>query len=188
MILQAVFKTLLYLHSGSTDISIGTPAANRGHYGLENLFGCFVNMLVLRSDLSGNPTFEELIVRERERCYAAYLHQEVPFQTVVAATRPKRVEGMTPLFQTVFSLRTLTGMNLSGSGLRTERIPLHNGTAKYDLALEVTDLDNGELELWSEFSLDRFDPGAITELLKSYEGVLKSIAMDPRRPLKELRL
>jgi non-ribosomal peptide synthetase component F len=188
VVLQAAFKTLLYLHSGSTDISIGTPAANRGNCGLDNLVGCFINMLVLRSDLSGNPTFEGLIEREQERCYGAYLHQEVPFQTVVADIRPKRVPGVTPLFQMAFSLRAPTAMNLSGTGLRGERIPLHNGTAKYELSVEVIGLDNGELELRSEFSNDRFDSSAITEMLKSYEELLKGIAMDPRRHLDDLRL
>ena len=79
-------------------------------------------------------------------------------------------------------------MNLSGTGLRGERIPLHNGTAKYELSVEVIGLDNGELELRSEFSNDRFDSSAITEMLKSYEELLKGIAMDPRRHLDDLRL
>ena len=185
--LETAFKVLLYHYCESTDISIGAPAANRVHNDLEHMVGFFVSMLVLRSDLSGNPTFAALIKRERETCYAAYKHQEVPFQTVVANVPTTRLPGVHPLFQVVFSLRTIPPLDLSETGVRGERIFLHNGAAKYDLSVDAVFQDDGEIELCAEYSQDLFDEKSVGHLLKSYENLLKRIAEDPNQCIDDLK-
>jgi non-ribosomal peptide synthetase component F len=187
VMLEAAFKVLLHRHCGDADISVGTPAANRGYRALDHLVGCFISMLVLRSDLSGNPSFEELVKRERERCYTAYVHQEVPFQMLVRDIAPRRELGVHPLFQVLFSLRTLGGIDLSGSGVHGERVHLHNGTAKYDLSVEATVRDDGEIDLWAEYRVERFEAATVAGWLEEYEALLRAVATDPGRSIADLK-
>ena len=105
MVLMAAFKVLLYRYSGQRDIVVGTPIANRKRGELEGLIGFFVNTLALRTDLSGDPTFQELLKREREVALGAYGHQDIPFEQLVAELRPERNLGHSPIFQVMLALQ-----------------------------------------------------------------------------------
>ena len=105
MTLLAAFQVLLYRYTGQEDLSIGTPVANRHHPGVEKLIGFFVNTLVLRTDLSGAPTFRQLLQRVRKVALEAYAHQDVPFEMLVEKLHPERDLSHNPLFQVAFTVQ-----------------------------------------------------------------------------------
>src|SRR6185437_1960347 len=120
---MAAFKVLLMRYSGQEDISVGTAIANRARKEIEGLIGFFVNTLVMRTDLSGNPSFRELLRREREVALGAYAHQEAPFEKLVEELNPERDLSRSPLFQVMMTLQQagretlyLPGVKLSGVG------------------------------------------------------------------------
>jgi non-ribosomal peptide synthetase component F len=106
MTLLAAFQVLLHRYSGQSDIVVGSPIANRTHIEIEKLIGFFVNTLVLRGDLSGNPTFCELLQRVRHVALDAYDHQDLPFERLVEELEPDRHLNRTPFFQVMFQLRS----------------------------------------------------------------------------------
>ena len=116
MVLMAAFKVLLYRYSGQRDIVVGTPIANRKRGELEGLIGFFVNTLALRTDLSGDPTFQELLKREREVALGAYGHQDIPFEQLVAELRPERNLGHSPIFQVMLALQNAPEGGIEGRG------------------------------------------------------------------------
>jgi hypothetical protein len=138
MTLMAAFKTLLHRYTSAEDILVGTTIANRNHPEIERLIGFFVNTLVLRTDLSGNPTFSELLAREREVALEAYAHQDVPFEKLVEELQPERRLSHTPLFQVVFSMQNDPMPVSELPGLSLTRIEVDSGTAMFDLVLGIT--------------------------------------------------
>ena len=107
MVLLTAFQALLGRYTGLEDIAVGTPTASRSRVETEKLIGIFINVLVLRTDLAGTPTFRELLARVRETCRVAYIHQDLPFAKLIEALRPKRDPSTTPLFQVMFNLENL---------------------------------------------------------------------------------
>jgi len=107
MTLLAAFQILLYRYTGQNDVAVGSPIAGRGRSEIEGLIGFFVNMLVLRSDLSGNPTFRELLSRVRKTALCAYEHQDVPFEKLVEVLHPERDLSRSPLFQVMFAFQNI---------------------------------------------------------------------------------
>jgi amino acid adenylation domain-containing protein len=193
MTLMAAFKVVLMRYSGLEDISVGTVIANRARKEVEGLIGFFVNTLVMRTDLSGNPSFSELLKRERQVALGAYAHQELPFEKLVEELNPERDLSRNPLFQVMMTLQharsetlDLPGVKLSGdfseSGLGKE-----TQTGKFDLTLSITDLGR-ELAGGMEYSLDLFEAGTIKRLTGHYVNVLEGIAKDCERPISELSL
>lgn len=185
MTLICVFQILLGLYSGQDDVLVGMPVAGRSLIETEGLIGCFVNTLVLRGNLSGNPTFRELIKRTREAALGAYTHQEAPFEKLVEKLRPERSLSRSPLFQVMFVLQDETKPELILPGLQVSSMPVETATAKFDLALSVIERVKG-LDLCLSFSTDLFDPASITLMLEDFRLLLETIVADPAQHLSDL--
>ena len=147
MTLLAAFQVLLQKYSGQDDIVVGAPIAKRDRPELETLIGFFINSLVLRTDLTGNPTFRELLRRVREVALGAYEHQDVPFEKLVEQLKPERNLSHSPLFQVVFALQNAPAAPLKLEGLTATALAVDNGTAKFDLTLSLQE-EAGELKGW----------------------------------------
>ncbi|MDZ7960511.1 MAG: amino acid adenylation domain-containing protein [Aulosira sp. DedQUE10] len=187
MTLLAAFETLLYRYTQQEDIAVGTPIANRNRSEIEGLIGFFVNSLVLRTDFSGNPTFQELLHRVREVTLAAYAHQELPFEKLVEELQQERDLSRHPLFQVVFSLQNTPIQALDLPGLRLSQFEFDSRTAKLDL----------EFHLWQDleslkgqviYSSDLFDDITITRMLGHFQTLLDSIVANPEQHLTDLPL
>jgi amino acid adenylation domain-containing protein len=186
MLMLGAFKALLHSYSGATDIVVGTDVANRNHIETEGLIGFFANQLVLRTDLSGDPSFSEILARVREVALGAYAHQDLPFDKVVEALKPERDLSRNPLFQVMFGFRNAPMSSLSLPDLSLIAFPLEDGTAVFDLSFYLTDTPQGLAGLL-RFNTDIFDTATITRMWQRYETLLSYVADDPTRKLSELR-
>jgi amino acid adenylation domain-containing protein/non-ribosomal peptide synthase protein (TIGR01720 family) len=187
MTLLAAFKLLLARYTGQEDIVLGTPIAGRTQRETENLIGFFANTLVLRSDLSGNPSFRELLRRVRETALGAFAHQETPFEQIVEALKLERNLSYTPLFQIVFMLQNTPSTALDLAELKTEPFLTDTPLAKFDLQLglwEIGDELHGELL----YNADLYDDTTIQRLSWHFVQLLRSIAAEPDRPVMLLPL
>ena len=184
MTLLAAFKTLLFRYSGQSDMIVGAPIANRTRVELENLIGFFVNTLVLRTDLSGNPTFLELLVRVREVTLAAYAHQDMPFEKLVEELQPARDLSYNPLFQVMFVLQ-----NTETRDVQIE--PQHNlpqfsvGTSRFDLTLCALETVDGLMTVF-EYNTTLFDDSTIISMSENFKVLLESAVSDPEQRIREL--
>ncbi|MEU6371507.1 condensation domain-containing protein, partial [Streptomyces sp. NPDC046931] len=181
MVVQAAFAALLSRMGAGTDIPIGTPVAGRTDEALDDLVGFFVNTLVLRTDLSGDPTFRELVDRVRETDLAAYAHQDVPFEHLVETLNPARSMSRHPLFQVMLAYQNdapaeLRLPNLTLAGELTE-----TGTSKFDLLLRITERETntGGMECLLEFAVDLFERGTVEGLVERFVRLLSVVVADP---------
>ncbi|HET9358456.1 MAG TPA: amino acid adenylation domain-containing protein, partial [Vicinamibacterales bacterium] len=187
MTLVAAYKTLLYRNVGQDDIVVGTDLAGRNQAELEGLIGFFVNLLVLRTDLSGNPTFRALLARVRETAMGAFAHQDVPFDRLVEELQPKRHRSRTPLFQMLFVMENIPMETLRLPGLTMTPMPNQADTARFDLALFVREQDGGLVTKWT-YKTDLFDRGTIQRMANQYVALLEHIAAAPDTRVNELAL
>jgi len=187
MLLLTAFQVLLLRYSGQEDIVVGTPIANRTRAELENLIGCFINMLVLRTDLSGNPAFRELLRRVREVALHAYAHQDLPFEQLVEAMQPERSLSHTPLFQVMFVWQESSEQAWTLPGLALSPLQIESGTAKFDLTLFLWEQAD-ELVGVLEYNTDLFEASTIERLLTHYQYLLESIVAKPSQSLAHLAL
>ena len=171
MTMLAAFQTLLFRYTGQTDIAVGTPIANRGRSELEGLIGFFVNTLVLRTDLSGGPSFRELLERVRKVALDAYAHQDLPFEKLVEELRPERELNRTPLFQVMFVLQNAPSGDLDFAGLRVRTESIDTDTAKFDLTLYGLDEVDG-LRLVLEYNTDLYERSTGERLLGHMERLM----------------
>lgn len=187
MTLFAVFSVFLGHYSTQDDIVIGTPIAGRNQPELEDLVGFFVNTLVLRCDLSGSPSFQELLQRTRRTVLDGFSHQDVPFEKLVEVLQPERDLSRNPLFQVLFVLQDadIAPETVEGVHFALERIPTK--TAKFDLNLEIVD-NTESLECRWEFSTDLFDPSTIARFHQHFETLLIAALESPSEALPALRL
>ena len=183
--LLAVFQTLLHRYTGQTDIVVGTPVAGRTRVELEGLIGLFVNTLVMRTDLSGDPSFRQLLRRVWKVALDSFAHQDLPFEKLVEALRPKRSMSHTPLVQVAFQLRNVPKQALELRGLEARDFEFDIGIAKFDLAVEMVETSQGLFCLF-EYNNDLFDDSTIARMLGHFEMLLESIAGDPERRLSAL--
>jgi amino acid adenylation domain-containing protein len=187
MLLLAATQTLLHRYSSQEDILIGSPVAGRTLVETENLVGLFLGTLVLRGDLSGNPTFRELLKRTRKTALDAYAHQELPFEKLVDALQPQRDLSRSPLFQVMFVLQNEPLRPLELAGLKLQPVHSHSGTAKFDLMFSLEESEGG-LGGFVEYNTDLFDESTITRMLGHFETLLAGIVANPEQRLSELPL
>ncbi|GAB5535917.1 MAG: hypothetical protein Rubg2KO_21660 [Rubricoccaceae bacterium] len=187
MVLLAAYQTLLHRTTGDEDIAVGVPVTNRTRAEVQPLIGFFLDTVVVRSDLEGDPSFETLLGQVKRRVMEAFTHQEVPFQTIVDALQPERQAGGSPLFQTMFVLQQPPEMPELGPELRVESVPVETGAAKFDLTLFATE-SPGALELMVEYATDRFEADTIDRMLEQMEVLLAGIVEAPETPLSQLPL
>ncbi|HEU4508037.1 MAG TPA: amino acid adenylation domain-containing protein [Pyrinomonadaceae bacterium] len=189
MTLLATFQTLLSRYSGQDGFAIGTPIAGRNRAETESLVGFFVNTLVLRTDLSGSPTFVELLRRVREAALGAYAHQDVPFELLVEELQPQRDMSRSPLFQVMMVFHNAPAADVQTSGnLELGSIGVENQTAKFDLTLAVSETTNGHLHTVWEYNTDLFAPATIERMMKHFEVLLDGVVQNPERQLSEFQL
>ena len=174
MTLLATFQLLLACYSGQDDIVVGTNVANRNQTETEGLIGFFVNMLVLRSDLSGDPSFRELLMRVREVALNAYAHQDVPFEQLVAELRPERNLSHAPLFQVVFTLQNAPLALPQMPGLIMTPLKIASRTAKYDIVFNIADGEQGLIGAL-EYNTQLFDAATITRLASHFATLLEAV-------------
>ncbi|MCW3052829.1 MAG: Non-ribosomal peptide synthetase component, partial [Chthonomonadales bacterium] len=187
MTLLAAFQVLLARYSGQEDIVVGTPIANRTQEQLENLIGFFVNTLALRGDLSGDPTFVELLGRVRETALQAYAHQDLPFEKLVEELQPERSLQHNPLFQVMFILQNTTSVTLEMDGLQATPLPLDTGATLFDLTLSAVESETG-LQLSVQYATDLFDPSTIERMLTHLQILLEAVVATPEQPISCLPL
>ena len=187
MLLQAAFKVLLARYSGSEDIVLGTPIAGRQRGETEAVAGLFLNTLVLRSDLSGNPGFPELLARVRATTLGAYAHQDLPFEKLVDELRPERQLSYSPVFQVLFNLRVQSGGEPQFAGLDVEYIDVQRPTAMFDLALSADEAEQS-LSFEFEYSTDLFERTTVAQIATHFGNLLDSIAANPTARIYDLNL
>ncbi|HEY0737558.1 MAG TPA: amino acid adenylation domain-containing protein, partial [Herpetosiphonaceae bacterium] len=187
MTLLAAWNTLLYRYSGQADIAVGTPVAGRTHPELEDLIGFFVNTLVVRTDLTGAPSFAELVARVRATCLDAYAHQDLPFEVVVDALQPERDLSRQPLFQVMFALQNTPRSTITLPDLTLDPVARERLTAKFDLSCELTETVNG-LVGSLEYRTDLFDAARIERMAAHFAVLLHAVVADPDQRIDRLPL
>ena len=187
MVLLAAFKVLVYRYNHQPDVIIGSPIANRNQPEIENLIGYFVNTQVLRTDLSGNPSFAELLGRVRETTLGAWECQDVPFEWLVNTLRPERNLGQTPFFQIMFALQNANSGVLELPGLSIERLDVSTEAAKFDLTWMAEETQDG-LALHIEYRTSLFLPETIQQLARHYQHLLAAIVENPACEIDRLEL
>ena len=187
MTVLAAFKTLLYRYTGESDIVIGLPIAGRNRVETEGLIGCFVNMLVLRTDLSGNLSFRELLARVRKVAIEAYAHQDLPFEKLVDALRPDRKLSHTPLFQIVFLFQNAAAGTAPSQDQAWQALTIDSGTAAYDIVFYVAE-ENGEMGGYLRYNTTLFDAATVVQMVKHFENLLEDVTKNPELLLLEARL
>ncbi|MBW4417621.1 MAG: amino acid adenylation domain-containing protein [Myxacorys californica WJT36-NPBG1] len=187
MTLLAAFKVLLYCYTGQEDILVGSAIANRNRAETESLIGLFANTLVLRSDLSRNPTFRELLQRVRTATLGAYNHQDLPFEKLVETLQPERDLSRNPLFQVLFALRNIQMPTLELPELMLSSQDLERTTSRFDLSLNLWESPEG-LSGAFEYSQDLFDVGTVPRMVGHFQTLLEGIVADPDRSIVTLPL
>ena len=187
MTLLAAFGTLLHRYTDQDDIVVGSPVAGRNRIETEGLIGVFINTLVLRTDLSGNPTFWELLGRVRESALEAYAHQDLPFEKLVDELKPERNLSHTPLVQVMFNYEDFPDKVTENKGLRIDEFESDNKMALFDLTLEIVNKDE-ELSCKFEYNTDLFEEDTMERMLGHYETLLEGIIASSEQRLSELPL
>jgi amino acid adenylation domain-containing protein len=187
MVALAAFQVLLSKYSGSDDIVVGSPIAGRERDEVKGLIGFFVNTLVLRTDLSGDPSFREVLRRVREVTLGAYERQEVSFEKLVAELSPERSLGHSPLFQVSFTLDNAQGTGGRLAGLGVQGVETESEVAKFDLSLSLAETAQG-LRGGLNYSTDLFERGTIERMLGHLARVMEQVAADADVRLSRLAL
>jgi amino acid adenylation domain-containing protein/non-ribosomal peptide synthase protein (TIGR01720 family) len=185
--LLSAYSVLLHRHSGQSDIVFGSPIANRTRTETEGLIGLFINTLVLRCDVSGTPTFRELLARVKETCLGAYAHQDMPFERLVQELDSERDMSRSPLFQVIFNLQNAPREAIDLPGLSLRGMPSENTTAKTDLTFIMSERQ-GRMNGLLLYSSDLFEPATIDRLLERFQRLLAGITASPSLRVDELPL
>jgi amino acid adenylation domain-containing protein len=187
MTFLAAFKALLYRYTSQDDLIVGTPVANRNRLETEGLIGFFVNSLVLRTDLSGDPSFRELVRRVRRVCLGAYGRQDLPFDRLVEELRVQRDLSRNPLFQVMFVLHNAPLRTVELPGLTLRPFEGDSEAAHFDLTLQIADTEHG-LTAALVYNTDLFEAATISRMLGHFRTLLDGIVANPERRLSDLPL
>ncbi len=186
MALLAVFVLLLHRYSGQDDLTVGVPVAGRHHRDVEALIGLFVNTLPVRVDISGDPTFREILHRVRASALEAYAHQDVPFEKIVEVVDPRRSASYHPLFQVLFTHRDGSDGGLALTGLDVTPIEVFREGTYMDLDMSVEERPDDGARLTLRYNTDYFAPGTAEGLLRHYRALLEGAAEDADIPASTL--
>ncbi len=187
MTLLAAFKTLLHRLTGQDDIVIGSPIANRNLKEIEEIIGFFVNTLVLRTDLSGNPTFRQLLNRVRKVALGAYAHQDLPFERLVEELQPERDLSRSPLFQVFFNMLNFERVQFRLHGLKVENISFSKPYSKFDLTMQVSE-QHQQIQLEMIYNTDLFEDATIAFMLDRFKTLLENVVANPEQRISKLGL
>ena len=186
MVMLAAFQVLQRCYSGQDVIAVGTPVANRGRADFLDLIGCFINMVVIRSDLSGNPSFLDFLGRVREISLAAFFHPELPFSELVRHLHPKRSMSHTPLFQVQLVFQNFPMPTIHWPNLEVTRFDVDTATSKFDVSVLI-EPRNG-LEIGFEYNTQLFEATTMQRLLQQYTSLLECIVRAPETRIDEFRI
>ncbi|MGD9851048.1 MAG: amino acid adenylation domain-containing protein [Nitrospirales bacterium] len=186
MLCLAAFKVLLHRYTGQTDIVIGSPVANRHWPSVEDIVGTFVNTLVLRTDLSGDPTFRELLLRVRHVALEGYANQDLPFEKLVQDLAPSRTLNRMPLVQVLFNFGNAPFERVKFKGVSLSPFEIDRKASQFDLSISVDTMFSGKVFL--EFNTDIFDYDRMAIMLNHYRELLKSIVASPNAPISSLNM
>ena len=190
MTMLAAWQVLLHRYSGQDDILVGSPFANRDDPALEPVVGCFVNNVVMRARLSGNPQFRDVLKQTSAVVLGAFDNREVPFDRIVEALRPERSTSHSPVFQTMFTLHSFPVDLTQPSGVHVELMELPDdgsGTSRFDLTLEIDEHEKG-LRVLFEYATDLFDESTITRIHRQYVELLHRVVASPELRLSDIPL
>jgi amino acid adenylation domain-containing protein len=187
MTLLTAFQTLLYRYSGLEDFTIGSTIAGRNRRETEDLIGFFLNTLVLRAEMRGDPSFRELLQRVKATALGAFEHQDLPVEMILDVLQPERKLNQNPLFQTLFIFQTTPMPVLELENLKLELMEIDTGTAKFDLTLELIEKREGLCGFF-EYDTDLFETETVARMATHFEVVLKSIAADSDQRLSQVQL
>ncbi len=187
MILMAAYQVLLHRYTGEEDIVVGTPIAGRQMPETEELIGLFINTLAMRTDLSGDVTFRQLLERVKQAALGAYAHQDLPFERLVKELQPERTLAHNPLFQVMFVLQSEEILPLQLPGLKAEHFRVDNIQANFDLTLDVVERGD-ELDCLFESNADLFESETIARMLNHFRTLLEGIAENPGQKISDLPL
>jgi len=187
VVFVTAFGALLYRQSGATDICIGTPIANRNYPWSEGIIGFVANTLVLRIELSGEMSLEQLLQRVRQEAIAAYDNQDAPFDLLVAELQLERNPAENAFFQVAFALQNAPAADLVIPGVQVTSSLAETGTSRFDLTLSITEED-GDLNGLFEYSTDLFEHTTIGRFVRQYEKILRCLITSPRTRLRDIPL
>src|SRR5439155_26832481 len=187
MTLLAAYQVLLHRYTGEEDIVVGSPIAGRQLAETEALIGLFINTLAMRTNLSGDPSFRELLDRVRETALGAYAHHDLPFEQLVKELQPERTLAHNPLFQVVFVLQSEEIPPLQLLGLEASHLRVDNIMADFDLTLDIVERDE-QLVCLFESNADLFEADTIERMMGHFRNLLASFVADPKQRLSELSL
>ncbi len=187
MTILAALNVLLYRYTKEDDLVIGTDVANRNHKETEALIGFFINIILLRNDLSGKPSFRELLSRVRETTLEAYAHKDFPFAKLVEILQPERSLYQTPLFQVLLVFQNAPVPPLELSGLTLKPVQLYEGEARFDLVLFIEETSKGIRGTW-KYKNNILNPSTVYQLSNHFQNLLQSIVNNSDLTIEELEM
>jgi amino acid adenylation domain-containing protein len=187
MTLLALLQTLLYRYSDREDIVVGTDVANRDRAELEPLIGFFINLLVMRTNFAGNPSFRELLARVREMALGAYTHQDLPFAKLVEVLQPERTSSHTPLFQVLFVFQNTPTSTLKLGDLTVSSFYENDKSGKFDLVLFATETPEGIIGNW-QYNPDIFNSATIARISQHFETLANDAIANPGTRINSLEI
>ncbi|HEX5216632.1 MAG TPA: amino acid adenylation domain-containing protein [Vicinamibacterales bacterium] len=187
MVTLAAFQSVLHRHTGQDDVLVGAPVANRNRAEIEGLIGCFINTLVMRGDLTGGPTFRQMVARTRQVAIDAQMHQDLPFEVIVDALKVRRSASRSPLFQAMLQVNDSMTAAAEFDGLSVSRFPQPFDYAKFELTLELQTVPGGVTAALS-YNADLFEPAVAQGIADDFAAFLDTALAQPDVKIADIPL